>query len=250
MPQERRFFIESEHCEHDALVALSTSDEHHAREVLRLREGATLTIVERETGNTFLGTVETTTPLRVRVGKAHTPTDDYAFVDTLVFALCKGKRNDFVCEKATELGVKNIVLWQSERSIVRLEDGKIDSKKARWEKIIETAAKQSQKSFIPKLHIATDFSGLSQTLNTLNSPQSLRICGSLRASAPLLTSIKPRSSSAQMVIGPEGDLSDSEQDRLVESGFQLVSLGPFTLRSETAAIVSVAMIQALWGFQE
>jgi 16S rRNA (uracil1498-N3)-methyltransferase len=76
-------------------------------------------------------------------------------------ALCKGEKNDFICQKATELGVDKICFFQAERSISRIDDRDRKKKLERWKKISEAALQQSGQTALPTIEI---FQSLNQTL--------------------------------------------------------------------------------------
>ncbi len=254
MPQEHRFFVPLGHLIQEKLtlpleVSLCRDDSHHIVDVLRLHSGAALTIVDTDSGRVFNASLACTThPSTAKLLEELPCTQPPAVVETLVFGLSKGKRNDIVCEKATELGVQNLILWQSEHSIVQVKDAQRDKKLERWQKIALSAAKQSQRNSVPKVSLATSLLELLELLAPLTNSKTRKLCGSLRKDAVPLPQSTQANGPTQFVIGPEGDLSDKEQNLLRDQGFELVSLGPFTLRSETAAIVSIAMVEALWGF--
>jgi 16S rRNA (uracil1498-N3)-methyltransferase len=170
-------------------------------------------------------------------------------VASLTFALCKGKHNDLVCEKATELGVGRIIFWCAERSVVRVgsrEEGQ--HKVARWRKIAESAAAQCGRRDIPEIHLVTDPPALIEGLTTYAPPNHRRFCCSLGPEALPLRKVQPLLSPSHLVIGPEGALTTAEEEMFVGLGFERITLGPLRLRSETAAITAISMVSVLREF--
>ena len=163
-------------------------------------------------------------------------------VDTLLFALCKGSHNDEVCEKATELGISSICFFQAERSVVIAKN--TESKISRWNKIAEAASRQSGRTTIPRI---TSALSLKEAIATLPAGHTLlKIVGSLAKQAMSLSQIHPLAKSSCLLIGPEGDFSPAEEEILLVNDFKFISFGNARLRSETAALAGIAMIQALY----
>lgn len=258
MPQKRRIFVDLtsslNNQESSSLCGTSISvgakNHHYLTHVLRLQVGDALTVICRSSGRSFDAQLESisdtdsaTLLLDEILQSAHTPR-----VGALCFANCKGKKNDLVLEKATELGVERIIIWQAEHS-VSLIKGEKDLKKKleRWEKIVESACLQSGKTTIPSVHFACNASELACMLDEFGSPQDTRLCCSLRKNSVLISDLEPPTHKAHLLIGPEGDMTEAEQNIFSEMNCRFITLGPYVLRSETAAIAAIASVQAVWG---
>lgn len=225
-------------------VPLSPSDSHHLRDVLRLGKGASLVVVDRDTGGQFHATITTVgDPILVTVGSPlpRAPRG-VIYPSVMLFALCKGKKNEFVVEKCTELGLETIILWQAERSIVRL-DSEADriKRQDKFQRIAEEASKQSGRDTVPGVIVA---SSLENALTTEALKGCTKFVCSLSPDARLLRDVVPVIPPVAIVIGPEGDLTSREERLLQDSQFLPISLGDLRLRSETAAVAAVAMVQA------
>jgi len=172
-----------------------------------------------------------------------------ARLGTLAFALSKGPKNDLVCEKACELGAQRIIFWQAARSVVRLEPAKREgaARLRRWLRIAEAAAKQSGRNSVPQVLLLRNSQELLAVLRDSYSPKDICLCCSLSSSAVPINKLERPPGLAHLLVGPEGDLTAQEEETFIKYGFQLVSLGPFILRSETAAIAALGLIQGLWG---
>ena len=233
-----------------SLVALAPDDAHHLTNVLRLRPGSPVTVVDRESHDEFEALVAT-------VGEAATiqiiaplrNVKPLSRVASLLFAITKGERNDWLCEKAVELGVRILVFWQAERSVVRLTSpAEAEKKKGRWRRIAESAAKQSGKNLVADIYAAESLDAALELVDGFRAPEDRLFCASLLPEAKELRDLPPPALGVHLLIGPEGDLTPAETSTLGKRGFELVSLGPYTLRSETAALAATAMIQGLWGW--
>jgi 16S rRNA (uracil1498-N3)-methyltransferase len=170
-------------------------------------------------------------------------------VVSLTFALAKGGHTDEVCEKSCELGVQHLVLWQSARSVVRISSAADREKKLqRWRKIAESAAKQSGNDTLPKIHLALSLPELLQTLQAIRKPEERSLLCSLATDAKLPAHIEAPRAGVHLAVGPEGDFEPQEENSLRAAGFEAMSLGPLTLRCETAALVAISMVHGAWGF--
>ena len=231
-----------------SVVALSEADAHHARDVLRLAVGSPITLILRQSGRSFDAVVNDLAPLiTVRITA---PSEDLARpsrVRRILFALCKGDRNDLVCEKATELGVGVVHLFQSDRSIVRLDSpADIEKKRTRWDKIAEGAAKQCGRTSVPQVLVSRS---LEDALTSAPLEQhERRFYCSLAAHSRELRTVPPPAGFIHLCVGPEGDFTPAEEARLAARGGEAISLGPTVLRSETAAIAAIAMALGVWGY--
>lgn len=166
---------------------------------------------------------------------------------TLLQGLPRAERMDLVVQKATELGAARVVPVRAARSAAG-QQGRAE----RWEKIAQEAARQSGRPDWPVLEGVTT---LSEALAAL-VPGGLRIVpweeapGAQPLSAILAAATGPGSAplpAVTMLIGPEGGLTREEVDLATAAGFQIATLGPRILRTETAAIVAVALAQAALG---
>jgi 16S rRNA (uracil1498-N3)-methyltransferase len=244
------------HADGDAALPFEcTLDEtasHHIRTVLRLVPGAILTVIDPDLHRRFVGTITTVLPrVTVRLERELPQSLIRSRARTLAFALCKGDKNDFVCQKGCELGVERIVLWQAERSIVRIDtprDG--DKKLDRWRKIVASAAEQSGRSDVPEVLLALDSRALLSIIDGVSTGEDIRLFCSLDPDAAELRHTPPPSGGAHIVIGPEGDFTPTESAALRAANFHPLSLAPLILRAETAAIAAVASINGAWGFSK
>lgn len=243
-PQRRgpRLFVEGLSASVGGVVLLNEEDSHYTRDVLRLRLGEPLEIGDKASPKLF----------RARVGDLgervsvelleELPASDGASREiSLLFALCKGEKNDLVCDWATELGCRQIIFWQAERSVVRLRSpDDAESKRARFTKIAQAAAQQSKQACPPSISVALS---LQEALLLLGKKEgSVRITCSLAESAlPFERLLGSGPSATVIAIGPEGDFTTAEDALLSASGFTQGSLGPSTLRSELAAVTALCL---------
>ncbi|MFM1847385.1 MAG: hypothetical protein RL417_859 [Pseudomonadota bacterium] len=258
MSQERRVFVNvsslSKRPEDGALPFLCPLDDeasHHTRDVLRLRAGDAVTAIDTASRQRYGATITDLWPVVVLRLERELPHPARASrVKTLIFALCKGERNDVVCQKGCELGADRILFWQAARSIVRIESPRDrDKKLERWSKIALAAAQQSNRSDVPSVGLALSTEELLAELRGGSATGDALLVCSLESDAREFRHISPPSGGVHLAIGPEGDFTPAEYAALKELGFLPVSLGPRVLRAETAAIAAIAAVNAVWGFE-
>ena len=160
---------------------------------------------------------------------------------TLFACITKGSRWDWTVEKATELGVSRIVPVISARTIVRIPESERTAKCARWRRIAEEAAAQSDAKYVPEICEAVDFDAslalVAKTrcfIGALTDPPSPPLAVALSAC--------PGDADTAVFIGPEGDFSRSEAELAMAHGFIPVHLGSSRLRTETAALTAVSAV--------
>lgn len=161
---------------------------------------------------------------------------------TVAQGVPKGQKMDFVVEKLTELGVAAIIPLQSERTIVTdVSANKIE----RWRRLAKTAAQQCGRSDIPQVAEPQDFAGL---VSAFSGYDAVLFPWELAESAPLRETLPPLVSDARrilVVVGPEGGFSHGEADAAGAAGAHSISLGSRILRTETAALVLLSVLNYL-----
>ena len=164
---------------------------------------------------------------------------------TLIQGLPKGEKGDLIVQKATELGVSSIVVFPAQRSVVKIAADQRAQRQARWQKIADEASRQSRRSSIPPVVLAESLpSVLERSVDTMKlllweGEQQHHLKEAL--SAPLTPA------SIAILVGPEGGITDNEAELAVSHGFTAVSLGPRILRTETAGLAMLAILQYHWG---
>jgi 16S rRNA (uracil1498-N3)-methyltransferase len=224
-------------------VALPEAAAYHVGRVLRLRAGAPLVLFDGS-GADFRGEIIAVEGDRVRVlvGERTTGLRESPLAITLVQAVSRGERMDWTLQKATELGVRRIQPVLSARSVVRLDEHQGAKKLRHWQAIVAGACEQCGRSVLPEVRAPLDLSRF--LAEAPRDGQRLVLSPSGPASLAGLASAAAR---VELLIGPEGGLEDAELDAALRTGFAPVRLGPRVLRTETAGIVALAVLQALWG---
>lgn len=161
---------------------------------------------------------------------------------TLVQGISRGERMDLVVQKATELGVARLVPVLTERSVVKLDAAQAEKRLAHWQGVVAAACEQSGRALLPEvLPVQTYAAWLRQPAPAGEA------CFQLQPGAAVRVRDLPRLASATLLIGPEGGLSPAEHAAAAAAGYQALSLGPRVLRTETAALTALAVLQAQFG---
>jgi 16S rRNA (uracil1498-N3)-methyltransferase len=224
-------------------VVLPEAAAYHVARVLRLRAGAPLVLFDGSGGD-FRGEIATVDGdrVRVRVGERSAGMRESPLAITLVQAVSRSERMDWTLQKATELGVRRIQPVLSARSVVRLDERQAAKKLRHWQAIVAGACEQCGRSVLPEVRAPLELHR--HLADAPREGQRLVLSPSGPASLAGLASAAAR---VELLIGPEGGLDDAELEAACRAGFAPVRLGPRVLRTETAGIVALAVLQALWG---
>ncbi len=226
-----------------AQVALPSAGAYHVARVLRMREGAPLRVFDG-TGGEFAAEITRVEgdAVTVRLGSQVQIATESPLRITLVQGVSRGERMDWTLQKATELGVSAVVPVLTARSVVRLDAKQAERKQAHWRGIVIGACEQCGRSKVPAVSPATTLRDYFANVRK----EGMRLV--LSPSAPgSLAGIASLPSKVDLLIGPEGGLEDEELVAAQQAGFMPVRLGPRVLRTETAAVVALTVLQALWG---
>lgn len=217
-------------------------DLHHLRDVLRLAAGDEIVLADRDARQAVARVVSVSgTEAALEIVR---PLPDVRLPDvTLLQGLSRGPKMDLVVQKATEIGVRRIVPVTMRRSVVRLTPADGATKAERWRRIAAEAAKQSQRPDVPRVDEPMDLDDVRPVLSGLDAVlvpwEESEGAGIGDALASLGATPTGR---VAVVVGPEGGMEDDEVERLVALGAVVVSLGPTILRTETAALVALALV--------
>lgn len=216
---------------------LGADDIHHIKTVMRMKDGANIYVVydnvtyiceiSFNASDLVISIID-----RLEATKVTTPEI------CLYIPLLKEQKMDLVLQKATELGVTEIIPIITERSIVKIDASKEEKKLNRWRRICKEASEQSHRNTIPKLDKIV-------TLHQINTPEGLNLLCSTREKEKSVKTLLQNTieyDKINVVVGPEGGLANKEEDYLIELGFIPVTLGPRILRVETVPLFLLSII--------
>ena len=219
---------------------LSREDDYHIKKVMRMNIGDQIEIVDN--GNTNICEITNLEPVKARIIKKLDELNENSYEIILVQSMVNENKMDLILQKGTELGINSFYVYKAVNSVVKVND-KSEKKLLRWQKIVKEASEQSKRNIIPKVHNIVDLKGLCE----------------LKADLKLLLSVNekiknikkvlkenPKYDKLLLVVGPEGGFTKEEEKILIENGYLTTSLGSRVLRTETASLVAVSMINYEW----
>ena len=243
-PGVKRLFVASLLPANAEQAPLSSADRHHLIKVMRLGEGDELELADGS-GWLFRGRLvvgsgrQAFVQIMERVELVAAPAPRLR----LLFGVARGERTDFVLQKATELGVDELVPVVCERSVARPKQA--DEKRSRWSEIVRQAARQCERWTCPSVaapqHLSAALAALATDHPRLVATQGGEMCAhdfEWQEAAPAELSV---------LVGPEGGLSPLEVAACLEHGFRPVGLGPLVLRTETATTALLAILNFATG---
>lgn len=221
----------------DGKVIFSKDQTHHILKVMRMREKEQITCAFQK--KIYLCQIISVNPLEVIVEKELEENNELEIDVTLLYCLPKGDKLDLVIQKATELGVKEIILVQSERCIAKIKKEDEQKKLIRFNTIAKEASEQSKRSMVPTIDKIINFKDIAnfkfdyQFIAYENDRQNTFFTS--------LSEIKKHQSIA-ILVGSEGGFSEKEVEYALKNSYQSVSLGKRILRSETAVFYALSVI--------
>ncbi|KOR29184.1 hypothetical protein TI03_02955 [Achromatium sp. WMS1] len=220
----------------------------HLNKVLRLRTGATIRLFNGD-GSEYRGQLTTISKQRIQVqihSKSSTIEPDPVLSLHLMLGLSRSEHMDFALQKAVELGVTRVSPLLTKRSVIQLKGERLQRRHQHWQQIIINACEQSGRCRLPQLDLLQPLNLAFNALDALDIAEDLRLV-LYHLGTICLNQITSPPSSIVILIGPEGGLDPEELDFAQQQRFLPLRLGPRILRTETAPLVALAVIQALWG---
>ncbi|MDE0840968.1 MAG: 16S rRNA (uracil(1498)-N(3))-methyltransferase [Porticoccaceae bacterium] len=221
---------------------LDDQEARYMRSVLRLKEGDPV-VVFNGLGGEYQALLQTSgknsasvVPSEFDVINRESPLKVH-----LGIGISRGERMDIVMQKATELGVTEITPLFTQRCEVKLNAGRAVKKTQHWQQIVVSACQQSQRNRVPTVHRAVD---LSDWLATTGGE--LKLVLDHRGGLGV-KDLAPSAVGVVLLVGPEGGFDSAEISAVTDADFVSLSLGPRVLRTETAPIAALSILQARWG---
>ncbi len=225
----------------DTDIDLGTDNVHYLSAVLRMKAGMALVAFDGS-GREFHGTLVTLDRKSgtARFEKAVTPETESPLYTELGIGISRGERMDYVVQKSTELGVRIIQPLFTEHCEVRLDYQRSARRRDHWQQVAVSASEQSGRVAPPQVMVAVP---LVEWLDAVDCPCKFLL--DQDQAATLEDREKP--AGVALLIGPEGGLSDNEKTLALGKGFLGLNLGARTLRTETAPVAALSLLQYLWG---
>jgi len=235
----RRFFVDEVR---NGQAHIEGDDARHLTKVLRVEVGQRFEISDNR--NVYLAEIETAHKgdVTFRTLEKLPPQPESVRV-TLCAALIKFDHFEWMIEKATELGVSEIVpviATRTERGLDRAAEKRIE----RWRRIVLEASQQSRRAFLPDVVDTMSFA------QVVARPATYRYVLDEEPGGPSLLAALPAAKtpedSVALLVGPEGGWTDAERAAFVAAGWMRVTMGPLILRAETSAMASLSIVGSAW----
>ena len=238
-----KFFIQNSQIQNNQVI-INGEDVNHIKNVLRLNKKEKIIVCNKETCKSYIAELDSITKEEVIcniVEEKLVSTEPAVNID-LFQGLPKSDKMEHIIQKTTELGVKHIYPVIMERCVVKI-DKKDESKKiVRWQKIAESAAKQSKRDFIPKVENIINLENICKILPKYDIILLAYENEDSNTLKQELQKIKKQNANIGVVVGPEGGFTKNEVNILETAGAKCVTLGKRILRTETAPIVLLSNI--------
>ncbi|MBQ3789819.1 MAG: 16S rRNA (uracil(1498)-N(3))-methyltransferase [Lachnospiraceae bacterium] len=232
----------------DGTMILSGENFHHAVQVMRLHVGDEFSVYYTGETAEYRYGIEQIGP-DAAIGRLYFVKESDVELPsriTVLQGLPKSDKMETVIQKTIELGAARVVPVTCHRSVMKLDDKKAASRKARWDKIAEAAAAQSHRAFIPEVDLPKSFAeavkiGAASDIRLIPYELAGGKGAQMEDTRNLIRSIRP-GQSVSILIGPEGGFSEEEVQKAQEAGFVPVTLGHRILRTETAAMTVLSWL--------
>lgn len=216
----------------------------HASRVLRLRPDDPVQVFDGE-GHAVNAAIQEIKGSRVvlrQLGAGKEVPESRLHI-VLAQAMCSSEKMDWIVQKATELGAAEIQPVQTQRSVARLTAERAERRGEHWRSVIVSACEQCGRNTLPQIHAPLD---LAAWLSQMRGESAAKLI-LLPEGALALQQLAEPQDKVILLIGPEGGFSADEESMARQAGFTPVLLGPRVLRTETAALAGISVLQALWG---
>ena len=241
-----KFFVREEQIKNDEIL-INGRDFNHIVNVLRMKTGDRVNVCDIDSKINYIANItEITDIVRCKIEERLNSNIEPETHITLFQGLPKADKMELIIEKGTEVGVSEFIPVEMLRCVVKLDDKNKQKKLDRWQKIAETAAKQSGRDYIPKLESVISIKNICNLVKNYDivllayeDEKENNLKGKL------ISLVK--GTRVAIIIGPEGGMDKTEVKSLIEAGVETVSLGKRILRTETAGLVMAANI--LYGLE-
>ncbi len=235
------FFAPSENAE-SGTVTITGQDVKHITQVLRLKPGDRIVVSDGQDRDSLCEIAEAGPAfVRCRVLPDELAETECPVRLHLFQGLPKADKMEMIIQKAVELGAASVVPVEMKRCVVRLDEKRKTAKTERWQRIAESAAKQSGRRIIPTVDMPLPFAEAVRKAAAMDTVLVPYECAEDIAATRRILAEVPKGTDCALFIGPEGGFEAEEIERLKEAGAKVITLGPRILRTETAGMAVLAM---------
>ncbi|WP_299939646.1 16S rRNA (uracil(1498)-N(3))-methyltransferase [uncultured Microbulbifer sp.] len=229
-------------------IELDEAASRHLVKVLRLGSGHPLTLFDGHGGEYSARLTTTGKRARVRIETFLAENRQSPLALSLAIGISRGERFDWVVQKATELGVTVLQPLLTERCEVKLSGERLQKKRTHWRRIAISACEQCGRNLLPEIAEPVKLAHYLQNLTQKTAPAAkLVLHHRTRLDLHQWQTEHGKPDSALLLVGPEGGLSQVEIDTALARDFIPLRLGPRVMRTETAPIAALSVLQFQWG---
>ncbi len=221
----------------DNKFELSLDDTYHITKVMRMNKGDKVEVIYQE--KLYITKIISLNPVVVEIIEEKDTYNELDIKVTICQSLVKESKMDLILEKSVELGAYSFIPLETRNSIIKLDRKDKEKKIIRWQKIVKEASEQSKRNIVPKVLSIMEIEDI------VNLDYDLKILLSVNEMSISLKNVLQNHEKCDkmiIVIGPEGGFKREEEDYLIKNGFISSSLGKRVLRTETASITALSMI--------
>ena len=239
-------FYHSKQLSLNQVVILNEFSGHHAIKVMRVKLNDELILFNGD-GCDYYGKVTNIKKkeLEVKISNIKELNQESPLKITLIQSLSSNEKMDWILQKSTELGVQKIQPVYNERSKVKINEDRINKKLIHWHQVVISACEQCYRSKIPQIKKPENFKHYLEN-NNFNSG-SLKLILSPHSENTIKTLPKKEPKEIYVLIGPEGGFSSNEIKLANKFNFKTIKLGSRILRTETAPVSIVSILQYIYG---
>ena len=221
----------------DNILILNEEDTYHITKVMRMKENDKVEIIYDK--KTYIGEIiEIDKEIKCKIVEEKKEIIKEKPHIIIAQALVKEQKMDYILQKSCELGVDEIIPINTIRSIIKL--GKnVNKKIERWSKILKEASEQSKRIDVPRISEVKDLKDL------INVKASVKLICTVNEKSKTIKSVLSKidnSDTIIFVIGPEGGFENKEEEFLINNGFVPISFGNNVLRTETASLFILSVV--------
>lgn len=224
---------------YDNKLILNSNDIHHIKNVMRMKVNDNIEVIHDKT--IYICSINSISndSIDISILEKLEENNELPINITIAFSLTKEDKIDLILQKCTELGVTEFIPLELSRCVVKIKKDKMNKKIERWQNICKEASEQSKRNVIPKVN------NIMNIKDIIDLDYDLKIVCSVNQGVTNIKKVLQNSIKYDriiIVIGPEGGISDLEENYLIENNFIPTSLGRRVLRCETAPITICSMI--------
>ena len=218
---------------------LSDDDSFHIEKVMRMKKEDKVEVVYNH--ETYICSIDSFNPVTCNIIEKTNENNEMNKKIIIVQSLVNEQKMDMILQKCTELGMYSFIPYKAINSIIK-DNGKMDKKIDRWQRIVKEASEQSKRNIIPEVLNPMDIKEL------IEYKADLKLICSTISDNKLKNVIKEHNDydTSMLVIGPEGGFDPKEEEKFINNGFIPISLGDRVLRTETASLCILSMLYYEW----